>query len=47
MWKFIRWRYEPLGWFGKCLFVSATSILIGMILIFFTKDQKITEEDME
>ena len=26
--------------FGKCLFVSATSILIGMILIFFTKIKK-------
>lgn len=36
-------------WVGleNVFFVSATSILIGMILIFFTKDQKITEEDME
>lgn len=36
-------------WVGleNVFFVSATSILIGMILIFFTKDQKITEEDVE
>lgn len=36
-------------WVGleNVFFVSATSILIGMILIFFTKDQKITEEDTE
>ena len=36
-------------WVGleNVFFVSATSILVGMILIFFTKDQIITEEDME
>lgn len=36
-------------WVGleNVFFVSATSILVGMILIFFTKDQKITEQDME
>lgn len=36
-------------WVGleNVFFVSATSILIGMILIYFTKDQKITEDDVE
>ncbi|MBL7565792.1 sugar efflux transporter [Staphylococcus saccharolyticus] len=36
-------------WVGleNVFFVSASSILLGMILIFFTKDQKITKEDVE
>lgn len=36
-------------WVGleNVFFVSATSIFIGMILIFFTKDQKYTEEDVK
>jgi len=29
---------------GNVFFVSALSIFIGMVLIFFTKDQKFTEE---
>ncbi len=41
-----RWCYESLGRFGKCIFVSAASIMLGMILIFFTKNQKITKEDV-
>ncbi|WP_436855022.1 sugar efflux transporter [Staphylococcus caeli] len=32
---------------GNVFFVSAGSIFIGMVLIFFTKDQKFTEEQME
>ncbi|MGW7853593.1 sugar efflux transporter [Staphylococcus xylosus] len=31
---------------GNVFFVSAGSIFIGMVLIFFTKDQKFTEESM-
>lgn len=31
---------------GNVFYVSAGSIFIGMILIFFTKDQKFTEESM-
>lgn len=36
-------------WVGleNVFFVSATSIFIGMILIFFTKDQKYTEADVK
>lgn len=29
--KFIRWCYESLGWFGKCLLRLTTSIFLGMI----------------
>ncbi|ANQ63557.1 sugar efflux transporter [Staphylococcus equorum] len=32
---------------GNVFFVSATAIFLGMILIYFTKDQKFTEESME
>lgn len=32
---------------GNVFYVSAASIFVGMILIFFTKDQKFTEESME
>ncbi|MDU6028522.1 MAG: MFS transporter, partial [Staphylococcus epidermidis] len=36
-------------WVGleNVFFVSASSIFVGMILILFTKDQKITIEDVE
>ena len=36
-------------WVGleNVFFVSRTSIFIGMILIFFTKDQKYTEADVK
>ena len=36
-------------WVGleNVFFVSATSIFIGMILIFFTKDRKYTEADVK
>ncbi|CAC6903729.1 sugar efflux transporter [Staphylococcus aureus] len=35
-------------WVGleNVFFVSAASIMLGMILIFFTKNQKITKEDV-
>ncbi|OEK69111.1 MFS sugar transporter [Staphylococcus equorum] len=32
---------------GNVFFVSAAAIFLGMILIYFTKDQKFTEESME
>ena len=32
---------------GNVFFVSAGSIFLGMILIYFTKEQKFTEESME
>lgn len=31
---------------GNVFFVSSAAIFIGMILIYFTKDQKFTEESM-
>ena len=40
MWKFIRWRYEPLGWFGKCLFCISDVNSNWYDTYFLYKDQK-------